>query len=325
MTLLDQPLLPTANEAWRPLYPFASHALTLDGHRYHYVDEGAGPPLLFVHGNPTWSFHWRELIQAWRGEYRTLAPDHLGCGLSDKPQEWSYRLADHIDNLVAFIRELDLRDITLLAHDWGGAIGLGAALAEPDRFRRFVLFNTGAYRPWFVPWRIRVCRTPVVGKLGLQGLNLFGRAALRMTMSRRKLTPAERAGYLAPYRSWNDRRAIYRFVQDIPLSSDHPSYAKLAEIEDGLPSLGDRPFQFVWGMRDWCFTPECLDKFLQILPEADAHRIADAGHWVVEDAGDEVVTVVNRFFAEHPLEQHPRDQQLHDEHPQNGAPGVSRQ
>jgi len=302
MSQLAQKPSPAAPEAWRTLYPFASHWLTIGEHRYHYVDEGEGSPLLFVHGNPTWSFHWRGLIQAWRGSHRTIAPDHLGCGLSDKPQDWSYRLADHIDNLVTLVRELDLRNVTLLAQDWGGAIGLGAALEEPDRFSRVVLFNTGAYRPWFIPWRIRVCRAPVLGKLGLQGMNLFSRAALRMTMNRRTLSPVERAGYLAPYHNWDARIAVYRFVQDIPLTSDHPSYAKLAEIEDNLPRLRDKPFQFVWGMRDWCFTPACLDKFLEIFPEADVHRIADAGHWVVEDAQDELVPVVEKFFERHPLD-----------------------
>jgi haloalkane dehalogenase len=299
MSLIESSPPPAA--AWRALYPFESHSLAIGGHRYHYVDEGRGEPLLFVHGNPTWSFHWRELIQAWRPARRAIAPDHLGCGLSDKPRDWPYRLADHIDNLVALVRELDLRDVTLLAHDWGGAIGLGAALAEPERFRRFVLFNTGAYRPWFIPWRIRACRTPILGKLGLQGLNLFGRAALRMTMSRRRLAPAERAGYLAPYSNWSNRLAIYRFVQDIPLAPGHPSDAKLAEIEAGLPTLADRPFQFVWGMRDWCFTPACLDKFLEIFPAASVHRVADAGHWVVEDAREEIVPVVERFFERNPI------------------------
>lgn len=299
MSLIESSPPPAAT--WRALYPFESRSLTLGGHRYHYVDEGRGEPLLFVHGNPTWSFHWRELIRAWRPARRAIAPDHLGCGLSDKPRDWPYRLADHIDNLVALVRELDLRDVTLLAQDWGGAIGLGAALAEPERFRRFVLFNTGAFRPWFIPWRIRVCRTPLLGQFGLQGLNLFGRAALRMTMNRRRLTPAERAGYLVPYSDWASRVAIHRFVQDIPLASGHPSYAKLAEIEAGLPTLADRPFQFVWGMRDWCFTPACLDKFLEIFPDAAVHRIADAGHWVVEDAREEIAPVVERFFERNPI------------------------
>ena len=160
--------------SWRALYPFASHWLELDGRRMHYLDEGDGDAsqrtLLFVHGNPTWSFHWRRLILALRNGYRCVAPDHLGCGLSDL-QPRPLRLADHIDNLLRLVDALDLQRITLVAQDWGGAIGLGALLRERQRFERIILFNTGAFRPWFIPWRIRVCRTPLLGPLAVQGSN----------------------------------------------------------------------------------------------------------------------------------------------------------
>src|SRR5262245_9969418 len=130
-----------ATPSWRALYPFASHELALDGYRYHYVDEGQGEPLLFVHGNPTWSFYWRNLIERYRGQFRAIAPDHMGCGLSEKPARYEYRLARHINNLKQLIERLDLKGITLVAHDWGGAIGLGAASQMPERFARLVLMN----------------------------------------------------------------------------------------------------------------------------------------------------------------------------------------
>ena len=176
----------TASLDWRPLYPFTSQWCEVDGARLHYVDEGPShdaPTLLFVHGNPTWSFHWRRLIAAHSGNYRCVAPDHLGCGLSDL-QPRPLRLADHIDNLLQLIKSLDLQQITLVAQDWGGAIGLGALLKDRERFERIVLFNTGAFRPWFIPFRIRICRWPIVGKLALQGANALSRAALRMTLAR---------------------------------------------------------------------------------------------------------------------------------------------
>lgn len=287
---------------WRSLYPFESHELRRDGHRYHYLDEGQGETLLLVHGNPTWSFYWRELVRGLRGSYRVIVPDHMGCGLSDKPQQYPYTLARHIENLRALIAQLNLTDITLVAHDWGGAIGLGAAVAEPERFSRFVLMNTAAFRSKQIPWRIRLCRTPVLGPLAVRGLNAFARAALHMAVCRReRMTPAVRAGLLAPYDSWAHRVAIQAFVDDIPLSARHPSYATLASIEQGLGTLRSQPMLLVWGMREWCFTPHFLERFREFFPEAEVEPIADAGHYVVEDAHEQIVPRIEKFLAAHQL------------------------
>jgi haloalkane dehalogenase len=287
---------------WRQLYPFESHFLEVEGGRLHYVDEGRGEPLVLVHGNPTWSFHWRELIVALRSRYRLVAIDHLGCGPSDKPQGWSYRLADHVANLRRLVDALDLRGATLLAQDWGGAIGLGAAVDEPDRFGRFVLFNTAAFHGGRMPLRIRVCRTPVLGRLGVRGANAFLRAALRMTMvHRERLTPQVRAGILAPYGNWRDRVAIERFVADIPVAPSHASYGTLSHIEARLPMLADCPVQLIWGMRDWCFTPWFLERFRTFFPRAEIERVADAGHWVVEDAHERIGPWITRFLTAHPV------------------------
>jgi pimeloyl-ACP methyl ester carboxylesterase len=292
------------NASWRSVYPFASHELQLPGGKYHYLDEGAGDPVLLVHGNPTWSFHWREMIMAWRDRRRLIAPDHLGCGLSDKPADWHYTLAAHRDNLLALIEKLDLRRVTLIAQDWGGAIGLGAALAARKRFSRIVLLNTAAFPPWFIPWRIRACRLPVLGKLGVRGLNMFARAAQRMTLvHREKLTAKIRDGYLAPYDSWANRVAIMRFVEDIPLDGCHPTWHTLNDIATGLPSLAHLPIQMIWGMQDWCFTPACLEKFRQFFPNAEIERLAEAGHWVLEDDTPRVLELIDSFLNRHPLEQ----------------------
>ena len=294
----------TESPLWRDLYPFESHWLEIGGQRMHYLDEGQGPVLLMVHGNPTWSFYWRELVAALRGRYRVVVPDHVGCGLSDKPPEadYPYRLARRVGDLERLVGHLGLERITLVAHDWGGAIGMGTAVARPDRFARFVLFNTAAFRSRRMPLRIAVCRTPLLGRLGVQGLNLFARAALRMAVCRReRITPAVRAGLLAPYDSWRNRTAIYRFVADIPLRPRHPSYQKLVEIETGLPQFRDRPVCLIWGMRDWCFTPHFLDRFLEFFPGATVHRLAGAGHYVVEDAHEQIVPRVEEFLEGHPI------------------------
>lgn len=291
------------NDDWRAHYPFVSREIRLDGWRYHYVDEGEGEPLLFSHGNPTWSFYWRELIVALRGRYRVIAVDHLGCGQSDKPQKYPYRLAQHIDNLRELVDRLDLQRVTLLGHDWGGAIGLGAAVEEPSRFSRFVMFNTAAFRSRRIPWRIRVCRAPILGALAVRGLNLFSIAALTMATAKpERMTAGARRGLVAPYDSWANRIAVHRFIQDIPLSPRDRSYQTLESIETRLTTLADRPWMFVWGMRDWCFTPSFLERFLEFIPHAEAHRIADAGHYVVEDAHERIVPLLETFLAAHPLE-----------------------
>jgi pimeloyl-ACP methyl ester carboxylesterase len=287
---------------WRTLYPFESHWLDLDGHRYHYVDEGQGEVLLAVHGNPTWSFYWRNLILGLRDRYRVIAIDHIGCGLSDKPADYPYRMVQHAANLERLIESLGLEQITLLAHDWGGAIGLTAALDLPDRFARFVLFNTGAWPPRKIPLPIALCRIPILGRLGVQGLNLFARPALSMAVEHReRMTQAVRAGLLAPYDTWGNRRATYQFVQDIPRGPNHPTYAPLARLVQQAPSLGDRPMQLIWGMKDWCFDSACLGRFEAMFPDAEAERLDDAGHYVVEDAWERIVPLVDDFLVRHPL------------------------
>jgi haloalkane dehalogenase len=257
---------------------------------------------LCVHGNPTWSFAWRNLITDLSRDYRVVAIDHIGCGFSDKPQRYEYRLAKHVENLSRFVVGLDLKNVTLLAHDWGGAIGMGAAGNLHERFARFVLFNTAAFRSQRMPWRIAACRWPFLGPIGVRGLNLFAKTALTMAVCKHdRMTASVRAGFLAPYGNWRDRVAILRFVQDIPLAPAHPSYGALVLIEERLALFRKSPMLFVWGMRDWCFTPVFLDEFLTRFPQAEALRLDDAGHYVFEDAQEAIIPRLRAFLAAHPL------------------------
>lgn len=296
------PMPPLTREGFAEEYPFESHFLEWDGQRYHYLDEGAGEPLLFVHGNPTWSFAWRHLVREFSQDYRVLAVDHMGCGFSAKPQKYDYTLAQHIANLQRFVEALNLNRITLIAHDWGGAIGMGTAGRMPERFARFILLNTAAFRSQQIPFRIAVCRLPLLGPLGVRGLNLFSRAALRMAVSHPdSLTPAACRGYVAPYNSWANRIAVLRFVQDIPLKPSHPSYRTLVEVEENLAQFQHSPMRFIWGMQDWCFTPAFLEEFQQRFPQADTVTLDDAGHYVFEDARDRLPGHIRDFLEAHPL------------------------
>jgi haloalkane dehalogenase len=281
-------------------YPFESHYIDIQKNRLHYVDEGNGEILLFVHGNPTWSFAWRHLVSGLSGQFNTIAVDHMGCGLSDKPSKYMYTLNQHVDNLVEFVTRRELDSITLIAHDWGGAIGMGAAARMPERFSRFVLCNTAAFRSKQIPKRIAICRIPFLGTLAIRGLNAFSRAALWMAVEK-KLSTSAKKGLLAPYNSWANRVAVNAFVKDIPLHKSHPSYDTLTQVEDGLAQFVNHPMLFIWGERDWCFTTDFLEEFEQRFPHAETHRIPDAGHYVFEDAPEIMVSRIREFLAKHKL------------------------
>ena len=289
-------------DAFRKLYPFDSHYLTLDGLRYHYLDEGAGEPLVMLHGNPTWSFYYRTLIAAFRTTHRVIAPDHMGCGLSDKPQDYSYKLEQHIANLEALLDSLKLERVTLFLHDWGGAIGMGWAERHPERVKRFVIFNTAAFPASRIPFRINLCKLPLVGALAVRALNAFAGLAPSMACARQeRMTPDVKAGYLAPYDSYAHRIAILRFVQDIPMSPAHPTYRLVENIGQGLSVFQDRPMLIIWGEQDWCFTTDFLAEWQRRFPHADIHRIPDAGHYVVEDAHEQIIPWMREFFSKHPI------------------------
>ncbi len=284
-------------QAIQHLYPFETKHITIGGQRMSYVDHGQGPAVVMLHGNPTWSFYYRDLIKGLGDRYRVVAPDHIGCGLSEKPQRYPYTLARHIDNFEHLLDHLGLEDFALAMHDWGGAIGFGYAVRHPERVRRFIIFNTSAFFGQ-VPLRIRACRIPIFGTLAVRGLNLFARLAIHVACkNKRRMTPEVKAGYLLPYRDYRSRVAIHRFVQDIPTHSAHPTYNVLQPIEAALPRFRDRPMLICWGMRDFCFTEEFLNGWSERFPDAEVHRFAEAGHYVVEDAGEEILPLVRGFLA----------------------------
>lgn len=283
------------------LYPFRSRYLALPGGRMHYLDEGPreGLPVLMLHGNPTWSFYYRELVRGLSDRYRVIVPDHLGCGLSDKPQGFGYRLADHIANVRLLIERLGLARLALVVHDWGGAIGMGVAVEQPELFRRLVVFNTAAFLAPRMPALLKVARLPGLGAAMIRGLNAFARGALATcVVHRERLTPAVRRGYLLPYDSWANRVATLRFVQDIPMDPRHPSHPVLAGIEARLPRLAGVPMQIIWGRHDFVFDDHFLGEWRRRFPAARVEVVEDAGHYVVEDAYERIVPWLARFLAE---------------------------
>jgi haloalkane dehalogenase len=265
----------------------------------HYVDEGphAGEATLFVHGNPTWSFAFRRAIRALSSERRCVAIDHVGCGLSDKPADFHYTLAEHVANLERLVLALDLERIHLVVHDWGGPIGLGFARRHPGRIARLTITNTAAFAlDGALPLRLAACRWPVFGALAIRGCNAFARAATRMAVER-PLDPLVKRGYLLPYDSWANRIATHEFVRDIPLALGDAAFEELAAIERELVLFRAVPVQILWGARDFVFTTRFLGEWRRRFPRAQVSCWEDAGHYLFEDRADDFVAALRAFPA----------------------------
>jgi cis-3-alkyl-4-acyloxetan-2-one decarboxylase len=286
-------------------YPFQSHFLDLDGVSMHYLDEGNedAPPVVMVHGNPTWSYYYRHLVASLRGTHRCVVPDHIGCGLSDHPGEdrYPYRFERRVDDLERVIDHCSLTGkITLVVHDWGGMIGMAWAVRHPQRIERLVIMNTSGFHlptATSVPFSLHLSRS-ILGAFCVRGLNMFCRGALRYCATERKLTSGEKSAYLAPYDSWENRLAVHRFIQDIPIRPEDPGYDIVTGVQDGLEQFRDTPTLLLWGMKDFVFDPAYLDEFERRMPNAKVHRFAGAGHYVMEDRREDVCRLVGEFVSE---------------------------
>ena len=276
-------------------FPFEARYVDIGEVRLHYVDEGPAdaPPTLFVHGNPTWSYLWRRPVTELAGDgRRCVAFDHMGFGRSDKPPYLSaYSLQGHIANAVAFVDALDLHDATLVVHDWGGPIGLGAMLERPGRFREIVLLNTWAWElPSFLPPFLREFRTAGLGEILALGGNLFVES-MPGGMARRDVDPLMMEAYRAPFPDYWSRAATLAFQREIPLTERDASAPLLRRLHVELEAV-ELPVRIIWGMRDRIFQPMFLDQWLEIFPAAVVTRIADAAHFVPEDAPDELIAAL---------------------------------
>ncbi len=284
-------------------YPFSGHTCdqlatpTSAGPvKMHYIDEGSGPVVLMLHGNPTWSFYYRNLVlRLSAAGYRCIVPDHVGCGLSDKPQDYPYTLKRRIEDVERLLDHLAIKRFSLVVHDWGGAIGCGLAGRRPEALEKLVLLNTAAFLSKRIPLRIASIKVPVLGQAIIRGLNGFAGPAAIMSV-KTPLSPAVKAGMLWPYRSWADRVAVWNFVKDIPLHEGHPSYATLAEVEAGLAKLKGKPVQIVWGGKDFCFNMHFYKRWQEIFPQAELRLHEKCGHYILEDGGELVWKQIRDFI-----------------------------
>lgn len=281
-----------SDPAWldRSLYPFAPHWFDAPAGRMHYVDEGAGRPLVMVHGNPTWSFQYRHVISALAGERRCIAPDHLGFGLSDKPVGYSYLPKDQAAGLAAFLAALDLRDVTLVVGDWGGPLALSWALDHPDRVSAIVITNTWMWsvrNDWYYQGFSRFMGGPIGSRL-IRRRNFFaGDFLKRVYADRSRLTPDIHRHYLAPLGTPDERAGSAIFPREIIGSSDW-----LASLWDRRAALGGIPAALVWGTEDLAFRDKELERWRTQFPSAATVRLPDCGHYVAEEKPDQLVEAI---------------------------------
>lgn len=278
----------------RRSYPFAPHYLQAEGGRLHYVDEGEGEPILFLHGRDTWSYLFRTAIRQFSTSgYRCVAPDHLGFGLSEKPANWSYAPAAHARNVAALIEHLDLRDITLVCHDLGGPIGLGYLAEHPDRIKRVVLMNT---------WMSCLDKDPAAQKIAKMASGALGKflylnncagpkAIKGQFVDRDKYTNELHAAYFGPFQNKEARVSTLESAKH--LAESRPWYN---EIWASRELFGAKNLMLLWGLKDPTFGEKALNRIWHEFPLAEVKTFADAGHFLMEEKPRETIAAIREHL-----------------------------
>ena len=289
------------HETFGDTYPFAPHYRRVNGFNMHFVDEGSGDPIVLLHGDPTWGYLWRNFIPALSERSRCIVPDHMGMGKSEVPRRpYPYRLAHHVANLETLLIGLNLRQITLVVHDWGGPVGLGFAIRRPDRIKRLVITNTWASAGWpgaSFPRLIEMIRSSGGEKFVLDRNGYLERALTGTTHHAERLTDLVMDAYRAPFSTRESRVAMLCWSRDIPVSEADPSYAEMQRIENSLSLFKNIPTLIVWGMLDPVLTTSVLRWWQRVYPQATTHEIEDASHFLQEDSPEQISRYIIDFIA----------------------------
>ena len=280
---------------WVPddLYPFESRHIEIDGCRIHYIDEGSGPTLLFLHGNPTWSFLYRNIIATLRDSFRCIALDYPGFGLSTARNGYRSTAAEHADVVERFVLELDLQGVNLMGQDWGGPIGLAAATRHPQRFAGFILGNTWAWPlngifHFEVFARIMGSR---ISKLAIERTNAFVNVMIPLGTASR--VPAEvMEAYRGPFQELATREPTWDFPRELLRSRP-----LMRRIEEDLPKVSGLPVLFVWGGKDFALRSRVeLPRLQRLFPDHQTVVIDGAKHFFQEDAPKETATAIRDWM-----------------------------
>tara|TARA_Y100000780_G_scaffold232570_1_gene266769 strand:- start:65349 stop:66278 length:930 start_codon:yes stop_codon:yes gene_type:complete len=295
----------TVPQHLRAEYPFIPQLFPLkSGHKQNILDLGdhATKPIMMVHGNPTWSFFYRNLIKEFQNHRRVIVPDHLGCGLSDKPQDYDYSLKNHVNNICEYFEEkivpalkLNQQKMDLIVHDWGGAIGMGLATRYPEMIDKIVIMNTAAFTDIHIPKRIGICKLPVIGEKLVRHFNAFAWPATFMAVEK-PLNKMIKEGFLLPYGNYRDRIATARFVKDIPMDESHPTWETLKSIETKLTHLKGEKL-LLWGAKDFCFTTHFYRRWSEFYPDAKKCLLEEAGHYLLEDERERTTQEITQFLS----------------------------
>ncbi len=288
--------------SWVPgdLYPFEDHWAEIDGHLVHYVDEGEGPPLLLLNGNPSWSFGWRDVILALRGTFRCIAPDYPGFGLSREAPGYDYRPSSHSSVVEALVDRLGLTGLVVFGYAWGGPIGLGLAGRRPELIRALVIGNTWAWPDDRL--RVRLFSALLGGPLSwltVDRLNLMLRLYLPWNLKRGPLTDQERAAYEGPFPRGR------RHITSVLPREIVAGRAYLRAVEANLPRIADRPALIVWPDSDPGFGEAELGRWQSLYPKAETVSLRSTGQFIDEDAPEDVASAIMDWWSRVPADAAP--------------------
>jgi len=282
------------NKTFDGTFPFKPSFESINGFNMHYVDEGKGEPIVCLHGEPTWSYLYRNFIIELSEENRVIAPDQMGFGKSDVPQDKEYRMDEHIDNLTKLLLKLDLKNITLVIQDWGGPIGLGFAVNNPERIKRLVIMNTsiGVMKADKKPWYATVEEKGMYEQfiMNIEGLIKGG------IYRKENVTDSMIKAYTTPFPSEEYYIGAFTWPKDIPVGDSHPSASIMMHVRENLDKLSEKEKILIWGMKDPIFPKRTIDWWHRIYPDIETHRIENASHFLQEDAPEEIIEIIMDFL-----------------------------
>lgn len=274
-------------------YPFESNYHDINGHRLHYIDEGEGEILLFVHGTPSWSFDFRNVIKLLRTEYRCIAIDLIGFGLSDKPEDYDYSTINHSKTLEIFIRNKKLNNINLIVHDFGGPIGFNAAINDPGKFKRLIVLNTwmwsSAQDPEFIKLK-KILKSPLLPFL-YKVMNFSPRYIMPSSFGEIKLSNKIKKQFIKPFATISQRNGALAFAKS--LLNDQDWFESLWQRKEVISTL---PTLFIWGMKDPVIKSHYLNKFLTGFTNSIILKLENAGHYPQEEHPEKVANAIDSFM-----------------------------